>query len=47
MGKKEESETEMVASLQGAFSGAASDFGKFEASELHETQACCWLKLTF
>lgn len=47
MGKKEESETETVASLQGAFSGAASDFGKFEASVPRETQVCCWLKLTF
>ena len=47
MGEKEKSETETVASLQGAFSGAAGDFGKFEATVSHETQACCWLKLTF
>lgn len=32
MGEKEESETETVAGLQDAFSGASGNFGKFEAT---------------
>ena len=32
MGEKEESETETAASVQDAFSGAAGNFGKYEAT---------------
>lgn len=46
-GGKEDSETREVASLEGSLLWSMSGFGKSEVTAPLETQAFCWLKLTF